>query len=110
MADVPGQLSSDGRWRWDGREWVATGFAGLEPGINPLAIAAFTSSLVIPLWPLSSVVAIALGLASMRQLRDRPTERGRGLALAGVLIGLVVVVVLVLVLGVVLAVAVHGRA
>lgn len=110
MADPPGQLSPDGRWRWDGREWVATNFAGLEPRINPLAIAAFTSSMLIPLWPVSSVAAVVLGLTSMRQLRGRPTERGRGLALAGVTIGLVVVLASVVVLGVVLAVAAPGRA
>jgi uncharacterized membrane protein len=86
---------------------VATGFVGLEPRINPLAVVAFVSALVIPLWPLSSVAGIVLGWLSVRQLRERPTERGRGLALAGIVIGLVVVVALAL--GVVLVVTLGGH-
>jgi len=94
MADSFGQLSPDGRWRWDGREWVASGFAGLEPRINPLAVAAFVSALVVPLWPLSSITAVILGWVAVRQIAERPSERGRALAFAGVVVGLVVIVAL----------------
>jgi hypothetical protein len=97
VVEPPGPLSPDGQWRWDGQTWIPTGFIGLEPRINRLAIAALVSALVVPLWPLSSIVAIVLGILSMRQLRQRPTERGTGLAVAGLVIGAVVAVALVLI-------------
>jgi len=67
---------------------------GLEPRINPLAIASLVSALAVPLWPLSSLAGIVLGILSMRQLRQRPGERGYGLAVAGLVLGSVVLVAL----------------
>jgi Domain of unknown function (DUF4190) len=98
----PSQLSPDGRWRWDGQTWIPTGFIGLEPRINSLAIASLVSALIVPLWPLSSIAGVVLGIISMRQLRRRPSERGFGLAVAGLVIGLVVLVALALVAAVLL--------
>ncbi len=86
---------------------MATGFAGLEPRINPLAIAAFVSGLVIPLWPLSSIAAVVLATVSMRQMSRHPTERGRGLALAGLVLGIVGIAAAAV--GIVLVVAVDWR-
>jgi hypothetical protein len=103
VVESPGQLSPDGRWRWDGQGWVPTGFVGLERKVNRLAVAAFVTALLVPLWPLSSSAAIVLGVLSMRQLRQRPSERGFGLALAGLVIG----VVLVVALGIVLVIALY---
>ena len=97
VVEPPGPLSPDGQWRWDGQTWIPTGFVGLEPRINRLAIAALVSALLVPLWPLSSIGAIVLGILSMRQLRQRPSERGTGLAVAGLVIGSVVVVALALI-------------
>ncbi|MFE9421585.1 DUF4190 domain-containing protein [Kitasatospora sp. NPDC006697] len=74
--------------------WAATGqpaqqprqFAGrpVVPGINPLAIAALATGLTLLLWPF----ALALGIGSLLQIR-RSRERGRRLALAGVVLGVV---------------------
>jgi uncharacterized membrane protein YwaF len=93
VVEPSGQLSPDGRWRWDGQVWVPTGFVGLEPRVNPLAIASLVSALAIPLWPLSSIIGVVLGIISMSQLRQRPSERGIGFAVAGIVIGLVVLVI-----------------
>jgi uncharacterized protein YacL len=64
--------------------------------INRLAIASLVSSLVFPLWPLSSIAAVVMGIVSMRQLGQRPSERGVGFAVAGLVVGLIIVVVLAL--------------
>jgi uncharacterized membrane protein len=82
--------------------WVPTGFVGLEPRVNPLSVASLVSALVFPLWPLSSIVGIVLGIVSITQLRQRPNERGFGFAVAGVVIGVVVIVILALVIAVIL--------
>lgn len=102
MVEPPGHLSPDGRWRWDGQTWAPTGFVGLEPKVNSLAVAAFISALIFPLWPLSSITGVVLGIVSMKQLRQRPSERGFGFAVAGLVIGLVVLVVLAIVIAVIL--------
>ncbi len=58
--------------------------------------------MVFPLWPLSSIVGVVLGIVSMKQVRQRPMERGFGLAVAGVVIGVVVLVALAIVIAVLL--------
>lgn len=102
MVEPSGQLSPDGRWRWDGQTWVPTGFTGLEPKLNRLAVASLVSSLLVPLWPLSSIAGIVLGAISMSQIGQRPSERGYGLAVAGLVIGTVVLFVVVCVIAVLL--------
>jgi hypothetical protein len=102
VVEPRGQLSPDGRWRWDGQTWIPTGFVGLEPKINSMAIASLVSALIFPLWPLSSIAGVVLGTISMRQLRERPSERGFGFAVAGLVIGVVVLVALGLVFAVAL--------
>ena len=81
---------------------MPTGFIGLEPRVNPLSVASLVSALVFPLWPLSSIVGIVMGIVSIRQLRQRPSERGMGFAVAGLVIGCVVIVILALVIALIL--------
>jgi len=103
VTESPGHLSPDGRWRWDGQTWIPTGFVGLEPKINSLAIASLVSALIFPLWPLSSIVGVVLGIVSMRQLGQRPHERGLGFAVAGFVVGLIVLIAL----GLFIAIAIY---
>jgi hypothetical protein len=81
---------------------VPTGFVGLEPKVNRLAVASFVLSLAFPLWPLSSIAGVVLGIMSMKQVRQRPLERGFGLAVAGLVIGLAVLIALAIVIAVLL--------
>lgn len=100
--EPPGRLSPDGAWRWNGQQWEPTGFVGLEPRINRLAVVAFVSALAFPLWPLSSIAAVVMGVIATRQIRQRPTERGEGLAVAAMAVGGALLVVLGLVIAAIL--------
>jgi hypothetical protein len=56
------------------------------PGTNGLAIAALVLGLVGFAVPLTSIVAIVLGLVALSQLRSRP-QQGRPMAISGVALG-----------------------
>jgi nitrate reductase NapE component len=56
------------------------------PGTNTLAIVSLVLGLVWFYW-VGSVLAVILGIVSLRQIRDRD-EQGKGLAVAGIVIGL----------------------
>lgn len=94
---VAPQYSPDGKWWWNGQEWVALpaaplnpGFSTPDPGSRGLAIASLITSLtwLVGLWGLSSVLGIVLGHLSRR--RDRKAgARPNGMALAGLIIGYV---------------------
>ena len=82
---------------------------------NPLAIAAlacgigqFFLGLLIVGNILLAVPALVLGIVGLRQVRSRG-ERGRGMAIAGVVLGALGVVYFALVLLVILAVALSAR-
>jgi hypothetical protein len=62
---------------------VAPPEAGPLPGTNGLAIASLVTGLMLCLWP----VALGLGIAALVKLRRRP-QRGRGLAVAGMVLGI----------------------
>ena len=55
------------------------------PGTNGLAIAALCCS-IVGMVPLASIVGIVLGIVALNQLRER-IQRGRGMAVAGIVIG-----------------------
>lgn len=88
-------LSPDGQWRWDGTQWVASGYAPpswyagppTPPDHDGRAIASFVLSLVGGCG-LGSLVAVVLGHQSRRDAR-REGRDPSGLALAGVVIGYV---------------------
>jgi uncharacterized membrane protein len=65
--------------------------------VNSLAIASLVSALIFPFWPLSSIAGVVLAIVSLRQLRQRSSERGTGIAVAGLVIGLAVLVLSALV-------------
>jgi hypothetical protein len=65
-------------------QWGTYNFVPQRP-VAGLAIAAFVVSLVW-LYGVTSVVAIALGIAALHRSKERH-ERGRGLAIAGIVIG-----------------------
>jgi hypothetical protein len=65
-------------------QWGTYNYVPQSP-VAALAIAAFVVSLVW-LYGVTSVVAIALGIAALRRIKERH-ERGRGLAIAGIVIG-----------------------
>ena len=88
------QYSADGKWWWNGQEWVALPAPPLAPGSGTadprsrgLAIASLTLSIVWLVGP-GSVLAIVFGHLSRR--RDRKAGAPpNGLALAGLVIGYV---------------------
>ena len=55
------------------------------PGSNGLAIAALCCG-IAGLVPIAAVAAIVLGIVALNQLRDR-IQRGKGLAIAGLVLG-----------------------
>lgn len=67
-------------------------------GVNVLAVAALVLGVVgfvgVPLIP--SVLAIILGLRARRQIESGPSERGRPLAEAGIVLGWAAIALLVL--------------
>ena len=103
---TPGELSADGRWRWDGAQWVPAGATMTVPPpilpteytapTNQLAIialvAAMLSWVLLPVF--GALVAIVTGHIARGQIR-RSGESGKGLALAALVIGYVHLVVVV---------------
>jgi len=94
---TPGQLSADGRWRWDGARWVPTTEALAQPlpyaptaPTNSLAVVALVSGIlswvVCPV--VAAIVAVITGHVARSQIR-RTGEGGGGLALAGLILGYV---------------------
>jgi len=97
---TPGQLSADGRWRWDGRQWVPTTGALAQPSpyspvpyapaapTNSLAVVALVSGILS--WVLcpivAAIVAVITGHVARSQIR-RTGEGGGGVALAGLILG-----------------------
>jgi hypothetical protein len=65
------------------------------PVTNGLAIASLILGLIWFYW-IGSVLAVILGLVSLRQIRDRD-EDGKGLAVAGITLGVVGILAMVLV-------------
>jgi hypothetical protein len=53
---------------------------------NSLAVASFVSSLVCCIPVLSPLVGLVCGLMALSQLKQRPLQKGRGLALAGIVL------------------------
>jgi hypothetical protein len=102
----PGQLSDDGKWRWDGIKWVpaqatqALAQPAAYPGAYPAAMvvrAAPTNSLAVVslvsgilswlLCPLiGAIVAVVTGHAARGQIKTSG-EAGGGLAMAGLVLG-----------------------
>lgn len=102
----PGEISADGKWRWDGKQWMpnpaamAMSLPPVQPGLvatsrtNPLAIVALVSAILS--WVLlpvaGALVAIVTGHIARGQIR-RNDETGSGIALAALIIGYVHLVV-----------------
>lgn len=85
-------LSPDGHWRWDGAQWVPSGYSWYVPAPprsahDGKAIASFVISLV-GMCGINSVVAVVLGHQSRREARQDNRDPS-GLALAGIIIGYV---------------------
>jgi len=70
-----------------------------------MAIASLCCSLASISVVVTSVLGVIFGHIALRQIRADPTQRGRGMALAGVIIGWVVVgaVVATIILAIILA-------
>jgi hypothetical protein len=71
---------------------------------NGMATAALVTGLGGIVFGLAAPVAVGLGIAALSQLRKRPGEGGRGMAIAGLVIGSVVTVGYVLLIGVLIAI------
>ncbi|MEU4193093.1 DUF4190 domain-containing protein [Kribbella sp. NPDC026611] len=72
-------------------------------GTNSLAVAAMATGIGGIFFGLAAPVAIGLGIAALAQLRKRPGESGRGMAIAGLVIGSLVTLGYVLLIGLVIA-------
>ena len=99
---TPGQLSADGRWRWDGARWVPTTEALAQPSpyvpmpyapaapTNTLAIVSLVAGIVS--WVLcpfvGAIVAVITGHVARGQVR-KTGEAGGSLAMAGLVLGYV---------------------
>ena len=98
---TPGQLSGDGKWQWDGTQWVPAPpslvptAASYPPAVivrspptNSLAVVSLVSAILS--WVLcpfvAAVVAVITGHIARSQIR-RTGEAGDGVALAGLIIG-----------------------
>ena len=108
-----GQVSADGRWTWDGRQWVPTGPGGqgtvatqmpvpaatLYPvPTNQLAIVSLVAAILgWVVFPVAgALVAVVTGHMARSQIRARG-ESGGGMALAGLIIGYVHLVVVAII-------------
>jgi Domain of unknown function (DUF4190) len=98
VVDQSGWRSPDGQWLWDGRQWLPVDPSGFERKTSPLAVASLVSSLILPLWPISSIAAIVLGVVALRQIRRSVELGGRGLAMAGIVVGAAVLALVTLAL------------
>lgn len=97
---TPGQLSGDGKWQWDGKQWVPapptlvpTGpyppaVMARTPPTNSLAIVSLVAAILS--WVLcpfiAAVVAVITGHIARNQIRTSG-EAGDGLALVGLIVG-----------------------
>ena len=94
MTTAPPQYSPDGRWWWDGTQWVPTQAYGYQPSpysqpqpTDGKAIASLVCGIVWT-WGPTSIAAIVLGHLSRREAKqqNRPPS---GMALAGLILGYV---------------------
>lgn len=92
---VPGEISADGRSKWDGQKWVPIGtrmWTWLPTGFaqTPQALAIVSLVAAILSWVLlpgfGGLVAVLSGHAARRQIRQTGGP-GAGIALAGLIIG-----------------------
>jgi hypothetical protein len=95
-------LSPDGRWRWDGAQWVPAAPSWYPPAPprsahDGKAIASFVVSLV-GMCGINSVVAVVLGHQSRRDARREGREPS-GFATAGLVIGYLGLAVTVALIG-----------
>ena len=93
-----GQLSADGKWRWDGTQWTPTGAALPSPApalpveytrpTNQLAIVSLVASILSwVLFPVAgAVVGVVTGHLALGQI-ERTGESGAGLARTGLVVG-----------------------
>jgi Domain of unknown function (DUF4190) len=101
------QVSPDGRWRWDGSQWVPNaapppspqpgGAAqpGYPPGYpypfaapqstNGMAIASLVLGILWLSW-IGSLLALIFGYIALDQIKQR-NQSGRGMAVAGIVLG-----------------------
>lgn len=84
---APQQYSPDGRWWWDGVQWVPVAPAPVPQGNDGKAIASLVCGIV---WVcgLASVPAVVLGHLSRRDAK-RAGREPSGLSLAGLILGYV---------------------
>ena len=81
------------------------GYGGVPPQpskTNGMSVASLVLGLVgIPLCFLfvPSLLAVIFGIVGLNQIKSNPTQSGRGLAIAGLILGAVMLVLVVLVLG-----------
>src|SRR2546429_1058073 len=97
-----GQVSDDGRWRWDGAQWAPVSTALAQPVQYPPSVfvqAAPTNGLAVAslvfgilswvLCPLAGgVIAVACGHLAKSQIKSSG-ESGGGMATAGMILGYV---------------------
>jgi hypothetical protein len=123
------KVSPDGRWRWDGSQWVPNAappppppHAGqpvqpYQPGhpstyqypayvaapqaTNGMAIASMVLGILWLYW-IGSVLALIFGYVALGQIKER-NQGGRGMAIAGIVLGWVGVGALLLVIIVAIA-------
>jgi hypothetical protein len=102
-------VSPDGRWRWDGSQWVPNAAAPPPPpqpghpqpgyppqypypypayrpqSTNGMAIASMVVGILWLYW-IGSVLALIFGYIALNQIKER-NEAGRGMAVAGIVLG-----------------------
>lgn len=109
---APGEISSDGRSKWDGQKWVPIGTKlwTLWPSDyaqNPRALAIVSVVAGVLSWVFFPVfggfTAVIVGHAARRQIR-KTGGPGAGLAMAGLIIGYVHLAVAALVIAAIVAV------
>jgi uncharacterized membrane protein len=75
------------------------------PKTNGLAVASFVCSLFFWLYGIGAVLAIVFGFVARSQIRrSGGMQKGRGLALAGIIIGFVSLVAIAVFIGILVAV------
>lgn len=76
----------------------------LAQGTNGLAIGALVASLIgLCTCSIGSIVGIILGVLSLNQMKERPGQDGRGMALAGIWVGAGGIVAWIIYIAVILA-------
>jgi hypothetical protein len=95
-------VSPDGRWKWDGSQWVPNSAQPPPPPhagypaypyqgysapqtTNGMAIASMVLG-ILWLWWIGSVLALIFGYVALNQIKER-NQSGRGMAIAGVVLG-----------------------